>query len=465
MEDNSHIIMANRSFLASTSMPNSFHTSLAYVLRNLYGVNTYEHTRHKFFRNRFHNFHDFNLSFSVFSSYVPAFAVPFGRNTYSNGHGYLNRTHPHFIADRKWSDEGIEKNMDSGIYHEKDSTVSLFWGLIHPFTNANYESIVFYEKFFEDKELRKVSLIDIDTPLANRVSDVIAPDRYSLRRQYVNPTVKNVVHMLFTGKNPRTSAPVGITNKFSKKLVFTYHSLNFGGVPMLLGAFKKPQVINEDFNLNELTKTWDDRNKEYVYKDLFKIFVNSELFEIKELATIARAIKKEYIDYFIKEGIEVIYTTSENINKNAYGKPPVPKISSTELRNIVKEVFPNRMLDSLREFNKENKEKVSESVDISEVFEVPTISIEGDNLVRTYPVATREAFLSNSILSSASESWIDDSVLAASSGIVPRMNSVFQDTVFFSDQELGTILRSTPTVFPTLNQIVYDELTIIDDLE
>ena len=213
----------------------------------------------------------------------------------------------------------------------------------------NYFSSEVIEDFMENPEkFKHFSFLNSGNEAKENLQKSLYQTRWKLGRYFMNYTTNNVIAVLKNGKNVRNSYPIGITNKYSKIAITGFHYLSFGEEILITGVFEKPDRITSEFNLSDLLSTWDEVKGEYVYKNRFKILVNNSLFNKKELSTLARAIQKNYLDFFIEKGIEVIYTTSENINKNAYPRKELPKLNSAELKNLIREVFPNLMLKSLK---------------------------------------------------------------------------------------------------------------------
>ena len=314
---------------------------------SLYSYTNFSSIREDAFLNNIYYFDSFNISTTENDSkYVPAFAVPFDSSYYTKYRTeYMNRDSPYlFVSGLSPDNKGI---IDS-VYISKDNSYQLFWGKM-AVPEMNYFSLEVIEDFMKNPEkFKHFSFLNSGNEAKENLQKSLHQTRWRLGRYFMNYTTNNVIAVLKNGRNVRNSYPIGITNKYSKIAITGFHYLSFGEEILITGVFEKPDRITSEFNLSDLLSTWDEVKGEYVYKNKFKILVNNSLFNKKELRTLARAIQKNYLDFFIEKGIEVIYTTSENINKNAYPRKELPKLDSAELKNLIREVFPNLMLESLK---------------------------------------------------------------------------------------------------------------------
>lgn len=314
---------------------------------SLYSYINFSSIRENAFLNNIYYFDSFNISTTENDSkYIPAFAVPFDSSYYTEYRTeYINRDSPYlFISGLSSEYKGIKDS----VYKSKDNSYQLFWGKM-AVPEMNYFSSEVIEDFMENPEkFKHFSFLNSGNEAKENLQKSLYQTRWKLGRYFMNYTRNNVIAVLKNGRNVRNSYPIGITNKYSKIAITGFHYLSFGEEILITGVFEKPDRITSEFNLSDLLSTWDEVKGEYVYKNKFKILVNNSLFNKKELSTLARAIQKNYLDFFIEKGIEVIYTTSENINKNAYPRKELPKLDSAELKNLIREVFPNLMLESLK---------------------------------------------------------------------------------------------------------------------
>lgn len=314
---------------------------------SLYSYINFSSIRENAFLNNIYYFDSFNISTTENDSkYVPAFAVPFDSSYYTEYRTeYINRDSPYlFISGLSPEYKGIKDS----VYKSKDNSYQLFWGKM-AIPEMSYFSSEVIEDFMKNPEkFKHFSFLNSGNEAKENLQKSLYQTRWKLGRYFMNYTTNNVIAVLKNGRNVRNSYPIGITNKYSKIAITGFHYLSFGEEILITGVFEKPDRITSEFNLSDLLSTWDEVKGEYVYKNKFKILVNNNLFNKKELSTLAKAIQKNYLDFFIEKGIEVIYTTSENINKNAYPRKELPKLDSAELKNLIREVFPNLMLESLK---------------------------------------------------------------------------------------------------------------------
>lgn len=314
---------------------------------SLYSYINFSSIRENAFLNNIYYFDSFNISTTENDSkYVPAFAVPFDSSYYTEYRTeYINRDSPYlFISGLSPKYKGIKDS----VYKSKDNSYQLFWSKM-TIPEMSYFSSEVIEDFMKNPEkFKHFSFLNSGNEAKENLQKSLYQTRWKLGRYFMNYTTNNVIAVLKNGRNVRNSYPIGVTNKYSKIAITGFHYLSFGEEILITGVFEKPDRITSEFNLSDLLSTWDEVKGEYVYKNKFKILVNNSLFNKKELSTLARAIQKNYLDFFIEKGIEVIYTTSENINKNAYPRKELPKLDSAELKNLIREVFPNLMLESLK---------------------------------------------------------------------------------------------------------------------
>lgn len=314
---------------------------------SLYSYINFSSIRENAFLNNIYYFDSFNISTTENDSkYVPAFAVPFDSSYYTKYRTeYINRDSPYlFISGLSPEYKGIKDS----VYKSKDNSYQLFWGKMTIPEMSYFSSEVIKDFMKNPEKFKHFSFLNSGNEAKENLQKSLYQTRWKLGRYFMNYTTNNVIAVLKNGRNVRNSYPIGITNKYSKIAITGFHYLSFGEEILITGVFEKPDRITSEFNLSDLLSTWDEVKGEYIYKNKFKILVNNSLFNKKELSTLARAIQKNYLDFFIEKGIEVIYTTSENINKNAYPRKELPKLNSAELKNLIREVFPNLMLESLK---------------------------------------------------------------------------------------------------------------------
>ena len=435
--------------------------------------------RENAFLNNIYYFDSFNISTTENDSkYVPAFAIPFDSSYYTEHRTeYISRDSPYlFISGLSPDNKGI----GDSVYKSKDNSYQLFWGKM-AVPEMNYFSSEVIEDFMKNPEkFKHFSFLNSGNEAKENLQKSLYQTRWKLGRYLMNYTTNNVIAFLKNGRNVRNSYPVGITNKYSKIAITGFHYLSFGEEILITGVFEKPDRITSEFNLSDLLSTWDEVKGEYVYKNKFKILVNNNLFNKKELSTLARAIQKNYLDFFIEKGIEVIYTTSENINKNAYPRKELPKLDSAELKNLIREVFPNLMLESLKRqerIARENRDlgTIEDFIQEEAQAQPERITYE-DSSIDSYSQST--SFFEDIIGLSDEEDISSEQIEEA----VEELSRERSQADFFSEAIMGTSLSTESllgTVDPVtnnfslnnlavssqVNYIHYNELVLVDDSE
>ena len=446
---------------------------------SLYSYINFSSIRENAFLNNIYYFDSFNISTTENDSkYVPAFAVPFDSSYYTGYRTeYINRDSPYLFVSGLSSDY---KGIKDSLYKSKDSSYQLFWGKM-AVPEMNYFSSEVIEDFMKNPEkFKHFSFLNSGNEAKENLQKSFYQTRWKLGRYFMNYTTNNVIAVLKNGRNVRNSYPVGITNRYSKIAITGFHYLSFGEEILITGVFEKPDRITSEFNLSDLLSTWDEVKGEYVYKNKFKILVNNSLFNKKELSTLARAIQKNYLDFFIEKGIEVIYTTSENINKNAYPRKELPKLDSAELKNLIREVFPNLMLESLKRqerIARENKDLGTIEDFIQEEIQAESERITyGDFSINSYSQSmnfSRDLFrlpVEEDINSEQVEELVEE--LQRERNQRDFLSEAIMGTSLNTESLLGTVDPVTNNfslnnlAIPSqVNYIHYNELVLVDDSE
>lgn len=456
---------------ASTFVRSSYNSLYSYI--------DFSSIRENAFLNNIYYFDSFNISTTENDSkYVPAFAIPFDSRYYAEYRAaYVNRDSPYLFISGLSPDY---KGIGDSVYKSKDNSYQLFWGKM-AVPEMNYFSSEVIEDFMKNPEkFKHFSFLNSGNEAKENLQKSLHQTRWRLGRYFMNYTTNNVIAVLKNGRNVRNSYPVGITNKYSKIAITGFHYLSFGEEILITGVFEKPDRITSEFNLSDLLSTWDEVKGEYVYKNKFKILVNNNLFNKKELSTLARAIQKNYLDFFIEKGIEVIYTTSENINKNAYPRKELPKLDSAELKNLIREVFPNLMLESLK-----RQERIArENRDLGTIEDFIQKEAQANPEEITYEDSSTDSYAQSinsleDILGPFNEEDISSEQVEE---LVEELRGRRDQAEFLSEAIMGTSLNTESllgTVDPVtnnfslnnlavssqVNYIHYNELVLVDDSE